>query len=139
MKSIEITEELKSHFLRLYSMAISDDSFHRLELKMLYEFARKRGVSEKDLKELLLNPTEVITKIPDALEDKITCLYELSQMIWADSRIEENERATLIKYIRLFGFEEKNIFDLTEYLLTSAQEEKDSYTVLMNYKTQNNV
>ncbi len=130
MKSIEITEELKSHFLRLYSMAFSDDSFHHLELKMLYQFGLKRGVSEKDLDELLLHPNKAISKIPDTLEDKITYLYELSQMIWADGIIDENERTTLKKYIRLFGFEEKNISDLAEYLLASALEKKEIYDIL---------
>lgn len=34
-----ISIELKSHFLRLYQIAFSDDNFDILEMQMLYKFA----------------------------------------------------------------------------------------------------
>lgn len=120
---IVVSEELKAHFLRLYSIAFTDDNFHPLELKMLYDFAEERGVPKEKLDELLLNPTAVKAKIPEKLDDKITYLYQLSQMIWADGRVDENERNTLKKYIKMFGFEEDNIPELAEYLLNSVKEE----------------
>jgi len=52
-----ITTELKSHFLRLYQMAFSDDNFDLLELQMLYKFAEERGVTKEQLNEILLNPS----------------------------------------------------------------------------------
>ena len=118
---IDISEDLKSHFLRLYSMAFTDDNFHPLELKMLYEFAEERGVSSSILDDLLLNPTLVQPKIPDTIKDKITYLYQLSQMIWADGKVDENERITLVKYVKMFGFKDENVNDLTEYLLSAVE------------------
>ena len=38
-----ISNKLKSHFLRLYQMAFSDDNFDKLELKMLYYLIKKEG------------------------------------------------------------------------------------------------
>ena len=96
-----ITEELKAHFLRLYSMAFTDDNFHHLELKMLYDFAEDRGIEKEVLDNLLLNPSNINTMVPEQLEDKITYLYQLSQMIWADGKVDDNERNTLKKYTKL--------------------------------------
>ena len=118
---IDIYENLKSHFLRLYSMAFTDDNFHPLELKMLYSFAEERGVPKEKLDELLLNPIEASAKVPENLDDKITYLYQLSEMIWADGKVDENERNTLIKYIKLFRFKEENVNELSEYLLSAVE------------------
>ncbi|MGG8497726.1 hypothetical protein ACQY1Q_15050 [Tenacibaculum sp. TC6] len=118
---MDISEELKAHFLRLYSMAFTDDNFHHLELKMLYDFANERGIPKEALDALLLNPSTVETSIPQSINEKITYLYQLSQMIWADGEVDDNERNTLKKYIKLFGFDDKNIDDLSEYLLNVVQ------------------
>jgi hypothetical protein len=118
---IAISEDLKSHFLRLYSMAFTDDNFHPLELKMLYDFAEERGVLSSKLDELLLNPTLVQPKIPDSIDEKLTYLYQLSQMIWADGKVDENEKTTLIKYVKMFGFKDENVTDLSEYLLSAVE------------------
>ena len=118
---IDISENLKSHFLRLYSMAFTDDNFHPLELKMLYKFAKERGVPKDKLDELLLNPIEASAKIPENLHEKITYLYQLSEMIWADGKVDDNERSTLNKYVKLFKFKEENADELTEYLLSAVE------------------
>ena len=118
---MDISENLKSHFLRLYSMAFTDDNFHPLELKMLYNFAKERGIPRDKLDELLLNPIEASAKIPENLDEKITYLYQLSEMIWADGKVDDNERSTLNKYVKLFKFKEENADELTEYLLSAVE------------------
>lgn len=125
-----ITEELKAQFLRLYSIAFTDDNFHHLELKMLYDFAEERGVPRQSLDDLLLNPTAINVPIPTSISEKISYLYQLSQMIWADGKVDENERSALKKYIRLFEFKEENIEDLSEYILNVVKEEKSLEDVL---------
>lgn len=117
-----ISEELKAHFLRLYSMAFTDDNFHHLELKMLYDFAEERGVPKETLDNLLLNPSSIEKNIPESLIQKITYLYQLSQMIWADGKVDNNERNTLKKYIKLFGFKEDNTEALSNYFLNAVEE-----------------
>lgn len=117
-----ISEDLKAHFLRLYSMAFTDDNFHHLELKMLYDFAEERGVPKETLDALLLNPSSVEKSVPKSLIEKITYLYQLSQMIWADGKVDDNERNTLKKYIKLFGFKDENIDHLSDYFLDAVKE-----------------
>lgn len=115
-----ISTELKSHFLRLYQMAFSDDNFDVLELQMLYEFAKNRGISEEQLNNILLNPTND-TSIPENLDTRIEYLYDLALMIWADGVVTEDERNTLSKYCKRFNFLDENIEELTEYLLEKAK------------------
>lgn len=117
MNSISIPTELKSHFLRLYQMALADDDFDILELKMLYKFANDRGVPKEDLERLLLNPVDHTTVIPQDLSTRIEYLYDLTSMILADDIITEDEKNALKKYCRKFEFLEENIDELTDYLL----------------------
>lgn len=45
-------------------MAICDDNFSKLELKMLYRFAEERGVTAKNLDEVLLSPVDTKMRFP---------------------------------------------------------------------------
>ncbi len=118
----EISNKLKGHFLRLYQMAFSDDNFDKLELKMLYHFAESRGVSENQLQQVLLNPLMEDIEIPDTLNQKIEYLNDLSKMIWADGVVTEDERNTLLKYCKRFGFLDENLQLLVDFLLECAKD-----------------
>lgn len=120
MEQINISTELKSHFLRLYQMALSDDNFDILELQMLYKFAEERGVNKEQLNEILLNPSQELS-IPETLDEKIEYLYDLALMIWADDVATEDEINTLKKYCLKFDFLEENVDDICEFLLSNAK------------------
>ncbi|MCT8340603.1 hypothetical protein MG296_11100 [Flavobacteriaceae bacterium TK19130] len=115
-----ITTELKSHFLRLYQMAFSDDNFDTLEMQMLYNFAEQRGLTKDQLNDILLNPSHD-TAIPKSVEDRVEYLYDLAVMIWADEVVTEDEYVTLKKYCLKFEFLEENIAELADYLLEAAK------------------
>lgn len=121
MNKFFIPTELKSHFLRLYQMALSDDNFDVIELQMLYQFADDRGVPKGELDRLLLNPVDHSTSIPKDLSTRIEYLYDLASMILADDIITEDEKNTLRKYCRKFEFLEDNIEELADYLLDCVQ------------------
>ncbi|AQX85822.1 hypothetical protein I6H88_02605 [Elizabethkingia bruuniana] len=133
--NIQISENLKAHFLRLYQMAICDDNFSKLELKMLYRFAEERGITAKNLDEILLNPVDTKNALPQTLEDKIDYLYDLVLMIWADDHVDNNERSALEKYIKLFGFVEENVSAIANYLLEAVKSGKTKSDIL--YELQN--
>ena len=122
MKNDTISAELKSHFLRLYKMALSDDNFDVLELNMLYHFAEERGIPKSEIQKLLLNPVHHESSIPESLDKRIEYLYDLARMIWADEIITEDERNTLKKYCVKFEFLDENIDTLSEYLLDCVKE-----------------
>lgn len=127
--NIKVSTELKSHFLRLYQIALSDENFSHLEMQLLYKFAAERGVDKNELDRILTSHTGAI-HIPEKLEDRMIYLYDFAQMIWADHIITEDERTTLKKYIKKFEFLDENVEALTIYLLESAQQEKSREDIL---------
>ena len=124
MQNPEITENLKSHFLRLFRIALCDENFSELEMKMLYEFASKRNIPRTELDKILLNPHNSNDFIPTSTLEKVEYLYDLTQMIWIDGEVSADERITLEKYIKLFGFEEDNAGGIATYMIDSVQEGK---------------
>nr|WP_321237553.1 hypothetical protein [uncultured Psychroserpens sp.] len=129
MRTTNISMELKSHFLRLYQIALSDDNFSHLEMQLLYKFAQDRDVSKLDLESILTGHSGKIT-IPETLEKRIEYLYDFAIMIWADNVITEDEKIALKKYILKFEFKEESAEELSTYLLESAKEEKSKEDLL---------
>lgn len=115
-----ITTELKSHFLRLYQMAFSDENFDILEMQMLYKFAEERGVTKDQLNTVLLNPSHQ-AQIPDSLDERVEYLYDLALMIWADKKVTDDEYITLKKYCKIFEFLDENVEELANYLIECAK------------------
>jgi hypothetical protein len=112
-----LTLELKSHFLRLYQMAFTDDNFSILELQMLYHCAGERGIPKEELDELFQNPANHETDLPEDLNIRIEYLYDFTRIIWADGKITEDEFNALKKYCKKFEFLDENIHDLANYLI----------------------
>ncbi len=133
MEGITISTELKSHFLRLYQIALSDDNFSHLEMQLLYKFAEERAISKIELDAILTGYAGDVT-IPKTLENKIEYLYDFALMIWADNIVSLDEEIALKKYIKNFGFLDDNIEGLSNYLLESAKQGKPKNQILKELK-----
>lgn len=120
-ESNAMTIQLKSHFLRLYQMALSDDKFDVLELQMLYHFADERGIPKEELDKLFLNPINSELSIPEELNVRIEYLYDFTRIIWADGKITDDEANMLKKYCKKFDFLDENIDELAKYLIDCVQ------------------
>lgn len=116
-----MSPELKSHFLHLFRMALSDDRFSVSELEMLYHLAEEKGIQKEELDKLFLNPVMPTVISVQNLETRIEYLYDLTRMIWADGQITNEEKELLKKYCKKFEFLEENIDDLTGYLIRCVQ------------------
>jgi uncharacterized tellurite resistance protein B-like protein len=134
MENNQITENLKAHFLRLYQMAICDDDFSALELKMLYKCAEERGISSKNLDEILLHPINLKSLVPQTIAEKVDYLYDLTVMIWADGIVSPNEYAAMQKYVLMFGFLEENVTAIVDYLIESVKTGKNKSEILYELK-----
>lgn len=134
MENNQITENLKAHFLRLYQMAICDDDFSALELKMLYKCAEERGISSRNLDEILLNPINLKSLVPQTIEEKVDYLYDLTVMIWADGIVSPNEYSAMQKYVLMFGFLEENVTAIVDYLIEAVKIGKDKNEILYELK-----
>ncbi|QWT84934.1 MULTISPECIES: hypothetical protein [unclassified Chryseobacterium] len=134
MENNQITESLKAHFLRLYQMAICDDDFSALELKMLYKCAEERGISSKNLDDILLNPINLKSLIPKTIEEKVDYLYDLTVMIWADGVVSPNEYSAMQKYVLMFGFLQENTTAIVDYLIEAIKIGKNKSEILYELK-----
>ena len=134
MEKTKISAVLKSHFLRLYQIALSDGEFSVLEIKMLYEFAEERGVSRAHLDEILLHPFDTNNLIPEDIDEKLIFLYDFAVMIWADGVITEDEQMALEKYIKLFGFMDENIKSLANHLIEAVKANISKQDILIELK-----
>ena len=134
MESNQITENLKAHFLRLYQMAVCDDDFSALELKMLYKCAEERGISSRNLDEILLNPINLKSLVPKTIEEKVEYLYDLTVMIWADGIVSPNEYSAMEKYVLMFGFLEENVTAIVDYLIEAVTIGKNKSEILYELK-----
>lgn len=130
---IEISNELKSHFLRLYQIAIVDDSFSLLELKMLYEFAKERDIPNEEINKILLT-ADVEFTIPVTVEKRIEYLFDFASMILADGVVTEDEKNVMKKYCRNFDFKDENIEELCQYLLDSVKNGKSKDEIINEIK-----
>ena len=126
---IHINTELKSHFLRLYQIACSDENFDVLEMKQLYKFAEQRGIGSDHLNSILINPVQRM-EVPKSIETRIEYLYDLAIMIWADREVTEDEYNLLKKYCRKFEFLPENTGQICDYLIDCAKNELQLQEVL---------
>jgi arylamine N-acetyltransferase len=125
-----ISIQLKSHFLRLYQMALTDDNFDTLELQMLYHLAAERGIPREELDKLFLNPVNQEANIPEDLNIRIEYLYDLTRIMWADGKITDDELNTLKKYCKKFEFLDENIDELSSYLIDCVQKGIDKKEII---------
>ena len=99
---MEINNNIKSHLLRLYQIALVDDEFLKEEWDLLVFFAKSRGVSRKQLEETLLNPVGEIM-YPEQEKEKLDYLLDLSRMMWVDGKVTDEERTLFFKFYDNFG------------------------------------
>lgn len=116
-----INESLKSHFLNLYALALTDSHFDEKEIYLLYKLSEDKGLSKADLDNLLQNPGNVQFHFPDTLQERIEYLYDYARMILADNLVEEEELSTLRKFCIRLGFAEDNTASIMDFLLEAAR------------------
>ena len=113
--------KLKSHFLSLYSLALSDMDFDPRELELLYKIGEERGVSRKEMNQHILTASGSIDGQPETLEEKIAILYDLARMAWADDIIEPEEIECIRRFCVRFGFLEENSLAIVNFLLEEVR------------------
>ncbi len=118
---MNLTNELKSHFLNLYHLALSDSEIDVLELKMLYQIGEERGIALAQIQDVVLRPDTVRFSFPETVIEKIECLYDFARIAWADGKIDSNEQRVLQMFCSKFDFEEDNIPTLSQFLLDEAE------------------
>lgn len=123
MDQKKMDSKLHTHFLNIYAIALSDMSFDTTELEMLCKIGEERGVAKTELDKILINPSTATCSLPESLEEKISYLYDYTRIIWADGVINDDEKASLIKFCQRFGFLDENIEGIATFIIDAVKEE----------------
>ncbi|MDE3742536.1 hypothetical protein [Maribacter polysaccharolyticus] len=118
-----INNELKGHFLNLYMLALSDNNFDETELEVILQIGREKGISRKTFEEIIINPTTIEIQYPINFIDKIKLLYDFTRVIWADKKVDDDEKYSFLKFCNRFGFEPQESEELFNWLLDLAKKE----------------
>jgi hypothetical protein len=118
-----INNELKSHFLNLYMLALSDNNFDEKELEIILQIGAEKGISQEAFEDIIINPTSVNIEYPTEFIEKIKFLYDFARVIWADKKIDNDEKVSFLKFCYRFGFEPQESKELFVWLLDLAKKE----------------
>lgn len=116
----KIDELAKSRFLALYCMVLADGVIDRRELETLYKIGiTEYGLSTTDISEAIKSAgTSFI--LPTHIEDKISLLFQMAQIIVSDNEVDETEKTLFERYALRMGFEKENIDGIREFLIGEA-------------------
>ncbi len=125
----EMDDALKWHFFNLYCLALSDEQFDFSELQTLYTIGVEHGITSEQINQIVLT-ANISPTIPDTIEGKVECLYDLARMAWADGKIEPEEREIIKKCIIRYGFLSENSDGIVDYFIESVKENKSKADII---------
>jgi uncharacterized tellurite resistance protein B-like protein len=114
--------QIINYLKHLLNMAIADFNIDPKELELIYELGIEKGVSEEEINELLKTPDHSSLEAPDELKTKVELLYDLCLIIWADDKVQKEERQLLEKVIVQCRFKKENAEEISTYLLEKVKE-----------------
>lgn len=93
-----------AHFAAIATLAAVDGAVNLEEKKLLDSFAHKLNITDEEYKEVMKVENKYPINPPISSEERLERLYDLFQMIFADSHIEEQERTLITKYAIGLGY-----------------------------------
>ncbi len=105
----------------LYCMILADGIIDVKELEVLYKIGVENyGLTPEQISEAV-REAGTSYEFPEKIEDRISLLYELALIAWADGRIEQSERDMIESYALKMGFMEENVNGIIDFLLEQAR------------------
>lgn len=119
----------------LYQMILADGIIDVEELNTLSRIGEEKYAITPDQISRFIRETNINTIYPESLEDKVSLLYQLGEIAWADGHIDETETALLKKYIIKLGFALDNVQEIADFILEQVKNnvsEKDVINKILN-------
>jgi hypothetical protein len=120
---------LKRHFFNLYCLALSDGYLDFKELQTMYDIGVEHGITPEQINQLVLT-ANIAPKVPEAIGEKVECLYDLTRMAWADGKIAQEERDIIKKCVIRYGFLPENAEGIVDYFIESVKGNKSKTDIL---------
>ena len=97
-----------AHFAAIATLAAVDGAINLEEKKLLDSFAHKLNITDEEYREVMKVENKYPIDPPVSSEERLERLYDLFQMIFADSYIDDQERNLITKYAIGLGYSPKN-------------------------------
>lgn len=114
-------EDMKSHIVNLYILALSDGDFAPEELEVILKIAEEKGFSEEEFEEIVSNPDKVEFHLPNTFMERIKLLFDFVKVILADGKIEDDEIEMFMRFCQKFEFSEEDSKELFNWLVNLAK------------------
>lgn len=128
-------ELLKSRFLSLYCMVMADGVVEAKELETLYRIGRESyHLTPEEINQTVVSAGTSFVA-PSKIEDRISILYEMAEIAWADGVIDDTEKSLLARYAIRLGFKEENAEGISEFMLQQVKDgvsQKDVISQIIN-------
>jgi len=97
----------KNHIKNLLALAKSDGHMHPKEEILLYKIAKRYGLKDRQVKELVEVDEKYEVIVPDNHNDKMNLLYDLILMVYADEVVDKHEIEFCEEAVKNFGMKKE--------------------------------
>jgi uncharacterized tellurite resistance protein B-like protein len=108
----------RSYLRNLIALASSDSQLGAEERELIFRIGQKRGLKLWQIEALLDDPTAHEVFLPESVSNRMTMLYDLMQIIYADNKVDMRELEFLANIVEAFQLHA----DVTDQLTTLFQQ-----------------
>lgn len=103
-------------------MVMADGVVEAKELETLYRIGRENyHLSPEEIDQTVVSAGTSFV-VTDKIEDRISILYQMAEIAWADGEIDDTEKSLLVRYAVRLGFKEENAEDIANFMLKQVKE-----------------
>ncbi len=107
----------KNHIKNLLALAKVDGHMHEKEISLLFKIAKRYGMKDRQVQQLIDSEEQFTINVPDNHHDKMNLLYDLILMVYADDVVDEHEIEFCEQAVSQFGMKK----ELVQWLLSGVQ------------------
>ncbi|HEY9005879.1 MAG TPA: hypothetical protein VIM75_07080 [Ohtaekwangia sp.] len=111
----------KRNYLRnLICLASSDGQLDDEEKSLIQKIGTKRGLKEWQINELIENPGNCDIFLPESINNRMNMLYDLMQIIYADSLVNDREIEFITSIVDAFNLHPEIVAQLMKLFQNNA-------------------
>jgi uncharacterized membrane protein YebE (DUF533 family) len=103
----------KNHIKNLLALAKVDGHMHEKEISLLFKIAKRYGLKDRQVQELIDSDERFAMNVPDNHNDRMNLLYDLILMVYADDVVDQHEVQFCEEAVVQFGMRK----ELVKWLL----------------------
>jgi uncharacterized membrane protein YebE (DUF533 family) len=93
----------KNHIQNLLALAKVDGHMHEKEIALLFKIAKRYGMKDRQVQQLIDSEEQFVINVPDNHNDKMNLLYDLILMVYADDVVDKHEIEFCEEAVAQFG------------------------------------